>query len=60
VRLTITVDKAAPDVPILARSYAAATKWVLAEKRGLYADLESFLQSGDPAAPAYRDYRFRP
>jgi hypothetical protein len=58
--LTITVEKSAPDVPILARSYAAATNWVLAEKRGLYADLESFLQSGDPAASAFRNYRFRP
>jgi hypothetical protein len=60
VKLTITVEEAAPGVPILARSYAAATRWVLAEKRGLYPDLESFLRSGDPAASAYRNYRFRP
>jgi hypothetical protein len=60
VKLTRTAEKAPPDVPVLARSYAAATKWVLAEKRGLYADLESFLRSSDPAALAYRTYQFRP
>jgi hypothetical protein len=60
VKLTLTVEPAPPDVPVLARSYAAATRWVLYEKRGLYADLESFLGSSDPAAPAYRDYKFRP
>jgi hypothetical protein len=60
VKLTLTVDPAPADAPVLARSYAVATRWVLAEKRGLYADLESFLSSHDPAAAAYRDYKFRP
>jgi hypothetical protein len=60
VKLTLTVEPAPADIPVLARSYAAATKWVLHEKRGLYADLEAFLRSNDPAAPAYRDYQFRP
>jgi hypothetical protein len=60
VKLTVTVEKAPPDAPVFARSHASATRWVLAEKRGLYADLEAFLHSGDPAAVAYRDYTFRP
>jgi hypothetical protein len=60
VKLAKGVEKAAPDVPVLARSYAAATKWVLHEKRGLYSDLESFLKSNDPSAPPYRNYQFRP
>ena len=60
VKLTRTVQKVPSDVPVVARSRAAATRWVLKEKRGLYADLESFLQSNDPAAAAYRNYRFRP
>lgn len=60
VRLTRTVQEAAPDCPVVARSYAAATEWVLRENRGLYPDLESFLVSDDPAALAYRHYKFRP
>ena len=60
VKLTRTVEEAPPDRPVVARSYAAATNWVLNEKRGLYPDLESFLQSNDPAASAYRHYKFRP
>jgi hypothetical protein len=60
VKLTDAVEKSRAGVPVLARSHAAATKWVLREKRGLYPDLESFLQSADPAAPPYRDYKFRP
>ena len=60
VKLGRIVEKAAPDVPVLARSRAAATKWVLHEKRGLYPDLESFLRSNDPAALPYRNYQFRP
>jgi hypothetical protein len=60
VKLTKTVEPAPPDAPLLARSRAAATKWVLYEKRGLYPDLDSFLQSTDPAALPYRAYRFRP
>jgi hypothetical protein len=60
VKLTLTVEPAPADAPVLARSHAAASRWVFHEKRGLYADLESFLRSGDPAALAYRDYEFRP
>jgi hypothetical protein len=60
VKLAGGVEKAPSDAPVLPRSYAVATKWVLREKRGLYADLESSLRSTDPAAPAYRDYKFRP
>jgi hypothetical protein len=60
VKLTTTVEEAPPDRPVVARSYAAATRWVLNEKRGLFPDLESFLQSDDPAASAYRHYKFRP
>ncbi len=60
VKLTRTVEAVPADRPVFARSYAAATRWVLNEKRGLYPDLESFLRSGDPAASAYRHYKFRP
>ena len=59
VKLTLRVEFAPANAPVLARSYTAATLWVLREKRGLYPDLESFLGSSDPAASAYRDYRFR-
>jgi hypothetical protein len=60
VKLTGTVERAPVDAPVLARSHALAARWVQREKRGLYPDLDSFLRSTDPAAPAYRSYRFRP
>ena len=60
VKLAGSVEKAPSGAPILARSHALATKWVLHEKRGLYPDLDSFLRSADPAASAYRGYKFRP
>ncbi len=60
VKLTLTVEAAPPHAPVVSRSHAAATRWVLSEKRGLYSDLDAFLRSSDPAASAYRDYKFRP
>jgi hypothetical protein len=60
VKLTLTVEAASPKTAVVSRSRAAATRWVLNEKRGLYPDLEAFLQSSDPAASAYRHYKFRP
>ena len=59
VKLTLIVEKASPDVPVVAAPSAAATKWVLNEKQGLYriCILPPVQRSGDPS---YRNYKFRP
>jgi hypothetical protein len=46
------------DTPRLKRSRAAAEEWVRREK-SQYADLDTYLQSGDPTAGPYEKYVFR-
>ena len=48
------------DTPILPRSRAAAENWVQNQKQGRFVDLTDFLQSNEPEAQTYRNYKFRP
>jgi hypothetical protein len=46
------------DIPLLARSEAAANVWVQKQKPQ-YGDVMTYLQSNDPGAVAYKSYAFR-
>jgi hypothetical protein len=46
------------DIPLLARSAAAADAWVQKQKPH-YGDVRTYLQSNDPGAVAYQNYVFR-